>query len=428
MVGRDKQSGAESEMGMDYKLFNSVLYENSYRWRQAHTILCSRASSGVLQNAGDVHMPCYGVYPAGMRMFLFAVACPSALWLTVVYISSEVNMNEPLAAFRRTFRRAHATANRLLREQLPRDDSFLRELMLSTLRGQETADYAFVFENAFCRRDSDVSRVGRMAGAVHLLQSSAFVTDDIFDHSDLRYGHAAVHKEYGASYAIIAAELMQSAALRTISVELQLHGFPNALAVMEILNRVVLDLYVGQYLDVRHTRNLRMTRQRYNRVIALGVGFYFANLARCGALLAGKTAAEVRSLTSFGYHYGMALFISDDIVDVLDTSADTGKSSGRDLVNRRMRLPIMLALRMANSRDARLLRRFMTETSTSRGKVREAVRVIQRSGALEGCKKAAQHHVTQSISALRRLSLTLPVQRLEWLSRTLLRTQGIGQL
>jgi len=337
-------------------------------------------------------------------------------------------MNDNLAVFRRTFRRAHATASRLLREQLPRDDSFLREIMISTLRGQETADYAFVFENAFCRRDSDLERVRRMAAAVHLLQSSAFVTDDIFDHSDLRYGHAAVHRQYGTSYAIVAAELMQSTALLAISHELQTHRFPNALAVMEILNRIVLDLYVGQYLDVRHTRNLRMRRQQYNRVIALGVGLYFANLAKCGALLAGKTAGEVRSLTSFGYHYGMALFISDDVVDVLQTSADTGKSSGRDLVNRRMRLPVMLALRMASPRDARFLRQFMVEKSTPQHKVQEAVRVIQRSGALEKCKRAAQHHVTESLAALGRLSQTVPVGRLTWLSRTLLPTQGLHRL
>jgi geranylgeranyl diphosphate synthase, type II len=337
-------------------------------------------------------------------------------------------VSEHLAAFRRTFRRAHATSNKLLREQLPRDDTFLREMMIATLRGQVTADYAFVFQNAFCRRESDAARVARIAAAVHLLQSSAFVTDDIFDHTDLRYGHPAVHKEYGVSYAIIAAELMQSAALRTISRELQRGRFPNALAVMAILNRVVFDLYLGQYLDVRNTGNLRMTRRRYDRVIELGVGLYFAQLAKCGALLAGKTLSEVRNLTRFGYHYGMALFITDDMVDILNLPADTGKSFGCDLVNRRMRLPVMLALRMASPRDAAFLRRFMSENANGRGQLRKAVHAIKQSGALAECNKAARRHLTQSLAALRRLSQTVPVQRLAWLSQTLLRAQGVHQL
>ena len=49
---------------------------------------------------------------------------------------------------------------------------------------------------------------------------------------------------------------MQSAALRAASQELMRGRFANALSVMEILNRVVFDLYVGQYLDVANTGNL----------------------------------------------------------------------------------------------------------------------------------------------------------------------------
>ena len=111
-------------------------------------------------------------------------------------------MNDHLAAFRRTFRQVHALSLNIMRQQLPQDDRFLREMMMSTIRGQVTADYAFVFQCAFCRREFDASKVNRLAAAVHLLQSSAFVTDDIFDHSALRYGHVALYKKYGVSYAI----------------------------------------------------------------------------------------------------------------------------------------------------------------------------------------------------------------------------------
>ncbi|MBZ5629354.1 MAG: polyprenyl synthetase family protein [Acidobacteriia bacterium] len=337
-------------------------------------------------------------------------------------------MNDHLAAFRRTFRQAHARCKNILRQQLPRDDAYLREMMMSTVRGQVTADYAFVFQCAFCRRESDAAKVGRLAAALHLLQSSAFVTDDIFDHSDLRYGHASLHQAYGVSYAIIATELMQCAALRAISQELQRGRFRNALMVMEILNRVVFDLYVGQYLDVRNTGNLKMTRRQYDRVIALGVGQYFAQLAKSGALLANKTASEVESLTGYGYHYGMALFITDDMVDIINLPADTGKSYGCDLANRRMRLPALLALRRAGRRDALFLRRYLGDNGSGRGNLRKAVGVIERSGALAECKKAAHRHVTQSLAALRRLPQTVPVQRLAWLSQTLLRAQGVHEM
>jgi geranylgeranyl pyrophosphate synthase len=337
-------------------------------------------------------------------------------------------VNDHLAAFRRTFRQVHALSLTIMRQELPRDDRFLREMMMSTIRGQVTADYAFVFQCAFCRRESDASKVNRLAGAVHLLQSSAFVTDDIFDHSDLRYGHAALYKKYGVSYAIIATELMQSAALRAISQELRRGRFKNTLSIIEIFNRVVFDLYVGQYLDVRNTGNLSMTLSQYDRVIALGVGKYFEQMARCGALLANKTPSEVESLARYGYHYGMALFITDDIVDISDMSAATGKSYGCDLANRRMRMPVMLALRLAPPREAKFLRGYLSEDSSRPPDIQRVVKVIEHSGALAECKKAATRHVTQSLAALRRLTQTVPVRRLAWLSQTLLKAQGLNSL
>ena len=337
-------------------------------------------------------------------------------------------LNIHLAAFRRNFRQAHALSLSIMRRQLPRDDSHLREIMMSTIHGQVSADYAFVFECAFCHRASDAVNVKRLGAAMHLLQSSAFVTDDIFDRSELRYGKPALYKKYGTDYAIIATELMQSAALRTISKELQDGRFANSMKVMEILNRVVFDVYVGQYLDVRNTGNLKMRLSQYYRVIALGVGKYFEEMARCGALLAGKTLFEVKSLARYGYHYGMALFITDDITDITNMPAQTGKTYGCDMMNRRMRMPTILALRMALSRDAKFLRGYLSGKSLPPGELRRVAGVIERSGALAVCKRTAQRHIAQSLHALKPLPQTVPIQRLAWLSETLMGAQKLQNL
>ncbi len=337
-------------------------------------------------------------------------------------------MNDHLAAFRRNFRQSHSTSLDIVRQQLPRDDRFLREMMMSTIRGQVGADYAFVFECAFCRRESDVAKVSRLAAAVHLLQSSAFVSDDIFDNSDLRYGHSAVYKKYGVNYAIIATELMQSAALRAISQELQRGRFANALTVLEILNRVVFDMYVGQYLDLRNTGNLKMSLRQYYRVIALGVGKYFEQVAKCGALLADKPSSEVKSLARFGYHYGMGLFITDDIVDLTSVPDDTGKTYGCDLMNRRMRLPEILALQLASPRDAKFLRDYLSKKMPRPQDFQRAVAVIEKSGALAKSKRTAQRHITESLAALRPLGQSVPVLRLAWLSTSLMEAQKLQNL
>ena len=65
-------------------------------------------------------------------------------------------------------------------------------------------------------------------------------------------------------------------------------------------------------------------------MIALGAGRFFQNVACSGALLAGKPEKEVRILSRFAYSYGMALFIIDDIIDMLPARV-TGKTYASDL-------------------------------------------------------------------------------------------------
>ena len=334
-------------------------------------------------------------------------------------------MRDPLSAFDRTFRRAHALSRQLLRREFRRQDPGIAELMRFTLRKQTSSEYPFIFKYSFCRNESDGARIHRLAAAVHLLQSSTFVTDDIFDNARLRYGQPAVHVRYGVDYAIIGAQLMQSVALKVIGEELESGGFRNRLPVLNLFNQIVLDLYRGQYLDVATTANLSMTRREYDRIIALGAGKFFGYVAKCGALLAGKGPGEVASLERYGYHFGMALFISDDMVDVSGSPAETGKSYATDLRNRRMRLPVILALRMASRQDAAFLRRLYRKPGAPASEVRRAAAILRRCGALASCKKGADRHISQALAALRGLRPSAPVARLRWLAETLMEAQNL---
>lgn len=332
-----------------------------------------------------------------------------------------------LSAFDRTFRAAHRLSRQLLRREFRRQDPGIAELMRFILRKQVASEYPFVFTYSFCRKEADARRVRRLAAAVHLLQSSGFVTDDIFDDAHTRYRQPAVHVRYGVSDAILATVLMQSVAGKVLGQELERGAFRNKLEVAEIFNQITLDLYRGQYLDVHNSGNLKMPRREYDRTIALGVGNYFANAARCGALLAGKGPREVARLGRYGYHYGMALFITDDIVDV-QPSAQTGKDFATDLRNRRMRLPIILALELADARDAAFLRGLYRKTRPEGRDVRRAAGILRRCGALAACRREAERHIFQALEALRglrRLRLTVPVARLRWLAETLLETQDL---
>lgn len=332
------------------------------------------------------------------------------------------------AVFRRTFREIHSLSQRLVLKHVDRKERHLQQLLRYALENQTTSEYPFVFKYSFCKDEQDGKKVRSLAAAVHLLQTSTLVSDDIFDSAELRYHHLTIHRKYDVNYAFIATELLQSIAMECISSELEHGRFPNQGLVLRLFYRILKDLYRGQYLDVYNSSNLCMRTRDYLQVIELGGGCFFANLARCGALLANKPKVVVESLASYGYHYGMALFITDDIVDIVRKPAATGKNFATDLKGRRMRLPMILALRLSSRKDAAFLKDFLQRKDTSRGALLDAAKRIRKSTALDACRVIAKHYLDRSLESLCGVECSLTTQSLRWLSESLFRAQALESL
>jgi octaprenyl-diphosphate synthase len=328
-------------------------------------------------------------------------------------------------SFRTQFREVEALSRKLLLDNLSPRDRHLRRMMLFALRQQSPSDYPFLFWHAFCRTAKDGATIKRLAAAVHLLQSSTIITDDIFDAGVLRFGRPAFPRQYNVNYGIIAAELMQCIALRTFSSELDRGPFKHPCLVLKILNEMLRDLYLCQYLDLYYSARTSLPLSQYYRVIGLGVGYFMSNLARCGALLAGKPASEVRALAAYGYNYGMALFITDDITDVIRNPRDTGKSFAADLKNARLKLPMLLALRLSRGRAHGFLQHFLTGGQASASDLRRATQIIQDVGAIPPCICIARRYLARSLRSLSRTRYPASRTHLAWLSSSLLSAQGL---
>lgn len=324
-------------------------------------------------------------------------------------------------AFFRTFRAAHRASKQLVLEHVPRGDGRLRDLLRFALQYQTTSEYPIVFSYSFCRAERDVEKVTRIAAGIHLLQTSSLITDDVFDFSDERHHHPTIHKKYDVSHAIVAAELLQLIAMECISAELARPGLRNQVLVLKLLHQIMKDGYLGQYLDIRSTSNLRMTTREYRRVTELGAGCFFQNMARCGALLANKPKTDVEALAAYGYHYGMGLWITDDIVDIAEDETVTGKMFAPDLQARRMRLPMILALQMGDRKDVRWLKEFLRSNDNSNSVLLEAANRIKKTGALRACQAVANNYFSRAIENLAGMKGSPTAWALTWLPQRLMK-------
>ena len=65
---------------------------------------------------------------------------------------------------------------------------------------------------------------------------------------------------------------------------------------------------------------------------------------RLGGMSANCTSAQLKALTDFGYHVGLAFQVIDDILDVTQTTEQLGKTAGKDTQAQKATYPAIVGL------------------------------------------------------------------------------------
>jgi geranylgeranyl diphosphate synthase, type II len=83
---------------------------------------------------------------------------------------------------------------------------------------------------------------------------------------------------------------------------------------------------------------------------------------------ANCTAAQLRALTDFGYHVGLAFQVIDDILDVTQTSEKLGKTAGKDTKAQKATYPAIVGLERSRQIAEQLTGKAFAALKIFRGK------------------------------------------------------------
>ena len=126
----------------------------------------------------------------------------------------------------------------------------------------------------------------------------------------------------------------------------------------------------GQCLDLEG-EGLRLSLQDLERIHRAKTGALITASARIGGLAAGADREHIAALGTYGSAVGLAFQIADDVLDVTSTTAQLGKTAGRDEALRKSTYPSLLGVEGATARAEAL--------------VQEACDALARNGLLTPC-------------------------------------------
>jgi len=182
---------------------------------------------------------------------------------------------------------------------------------------------------------------------VELTHLATLYHDDVMDEADLRRGAASANSRWGNTVAILTGDFLFARAsdiladLGPEAVRLQARTFER--------------LVQGQIRETVGPESGDDPVAHYLRVLADKTGSLIGTSGRFGAMLSGADESATEILTRYGERIGIAFQLSDDLLDVLSDSVESGKTPGTDLREGVPTLPVLLLRRAARPEDRELL-------------------------------------------------------------------------
>lgn len=209
-----------------------------------------------------------------------------------------------------------------------------------------------------------------MACAVECIHTYSLIHDDLpaMDDDDFRRGKPTNHKVFGEGIAVLAGDALLTQAFEILALSGRNDSYSPAELVLELARASgSLQLIAGQVADLEgEGKRLPLPELRY--IHERKTSALLSCSVRLGGMSAECTAAELRALTDFGYHVGLAFQIIDDILDVTQTSEKLGKTAGKDTAAQKATYPSLLGLEKSKQEARRLTEKAFAALKKFRGR------------------------------------------------------------
>jgi geranylgeranyl diphosphate synthase type II len=210
---------------------------------------------------------------------------------------------------------------------------------------------------------ADLSPVLPVACALEFIHTYSLIHDDLpaLDNDDLRRGQPTCHKKFGEAMAILAGDGLLTLAFETLA-NAPLASEPRVQVIQAIASRAgsVGGMVGGQVADLEAERQ-PVTAEMLEYIHRSKTAALICASVVSGAIAGGAGPDDVVRLRAFGEQIGWAFQVTDDILDVEESSAVLGKTAGKDQAQQKATYPALFGLEKSHEFARQLATRALAE-------------------------------------------------------------------
>lgn len=229
------------------------------------------------------------------------------------------------------------------------------------------------------------------ASMIELLHTATLIHDDVVDDADRRRGFFSINKVWRNKASVLLGNFLLAKGL-LVAVNSSEFEF------LRVLSTTVKMMSEGELRQLKASKLQNITEDKYYQIISEKTGSLLVACCECGAISASDDVTIRNRMKKIGHHTGIAFQIRDDLLDY--SNRETGKSSGNDIMERKMTLPFIAALGSSSKTERikmRWLYRKKNKTTVEVNKIRQYV--LQR-GGLEYAYQVMEDHAAKAIRYL----------------------------
>jgi len=229
--------------------------------------------------------------------------------------------------------------------------------------------------------------------ALEYLHTATLLHDDLVDGATLRRGKTVAHATWGNSITVLVGDYLLARAL-------SISAGTGRLRVVQILAELTENMSQGEVHQLMRKGDVKLTEDEYLVVIRRKTAVLFKAACQVSAIIADAPEDKEKALSEYGFNLGIAFQMADDLFDYTLQTSDFGKEVGADLREGKLTLPVIYALKQANSSDRDLMIKIIRNTDFTTDDFKTLLDLLVKYGGIDYTQETAASYIDTAKNAL----------------------------
>ena len=198
-----------------------------------------------------------------------------------------------------------------------------------------------------------------LAVCIEFIHNATLLHDDVIDTGKIRRGKLSANQIWGNKVSVLVGDYLLSRAFKLMVKN-------KSLKLLEILSQTSLILARGQIQDVGNNQNVNLTEKKYLSIIDAKTAELFRISCFLPTIITNQNKNTQKIFNDFGFNFGMAFQLSDDVLDYFGDSSKMGKNVGKDFFEGKVTYPVIHCFKKSDKKSKRIIAKLFFKRKRSK--------------------------------------------------------------